>query len=49
VRVKVAWLGNQVVNVAPEYEDCREIARRHGLPLKEIYTLAHAGFEPKRA
>jgi hypothetical protein len=45
VRVKVARLGNRVVNVAPEYEDCRELARRHGLPLKEIYALARAGFE----
>ncbi len=44
VRVKVARLGNRVVNVAPEYEDCRELARRHGLPLKEVYTLARAGF-----
>lgn len=44
VRVKVARLGNQVVNVAPEYEDCRELARRHGLPLKEVYALARAGF-----
>ncbi len=45
VRVKVARLGGQVVNVAPEYEDCRELARRHSLPLKEIYALARAGFE----
>jgi uncharacterized protein (TIGR00299 family) protein len=45
VRVKVAWLGSQVVNVAPEYEDCRELARRHDLPLKEVYALARAGFE----
>lgn len=44
VRVKVARLGNRVVNVAPEYEDCRELARRHGLPLKEVYALARAGF-----
>jgi hypothetical protein len=42
VRVKIARLGNRVVNVAPEYEDCRELARRHGLPLKEIYALAQA-------
>ena len=44
VRVKVARLGSRVVNVAPEYEDCRELARRHDLPLKEVYTLARAGF-----
>jgi uncharacterized protein (TIGR00299 family) protein len=44
VRVKVARLGSRVVNVAPEYEDCRELARRHNLPLKEVYALARAGF-----
>ncbi|GIK42007.1 MAG: UPF0272 protein [Chloroflexota bacterium] len=44
VRVKVAWLGSRVVNVAPEYEDCRELARRHNLPLKEVYALARSGF-----
>lgn len=44
VRVKVARLGSRVVNVAPEYEDCRELARRHSLPLKEVYALARAGF-----
>jgi pyridinium-3,5-bisthiocarboxylic acid mononucleotide nickel chelatase len=44
IRVKVARLGNQVVNVAPEYEDCHELARRRGLPLKEVYALARAGF-----
>lgn len=44
VRVKVARLGSRVVNMAPEYEDCRELARRHNLPLKEVYTLARSGF-----
>ncbi len=44
VRVKVARLGSRVVNVAPEYEDCRELARRHNLPLKEVYALARSGF-----
>ncbi|OPX86817.1 MAG: hypothetical protein A4E53_02849 [Pelotomaculum sp. PtaB.Bin104] len=36
VHVKVATLGNSK-KVAPEYEDCREIAKRSGLPLQEIY------------
>jgi hypothetical protein len=37
MRVKVARLGERVVNVAPEYEDCLALARRHGVPVKEIY------------
>lgn len=37
VRIKLACKGEEVVNVAPEYEDCRDIARGEGLPLKEVY------------
>jgi len=40
VRVKVARLGGEVYNVAPEYEDCRAVAARYNRPLKEIYDLA---------
>jgi uncharacterized protein (DUF111 family) len=42
VRVKVSCLGEQVVNISPEYEDCRALARRLGVPLKEIYATARA-------
>ncbi len=37
VRAKLAFLGPDIVTCAPEYEDAREIARRSGVPLKEIY------------
>lgn len=36
-RVKTARLGEEILNLAPEYEDCRQIAREQGLPLKEVY------------
>ncbi len=39
VRVKLSRLGQQVVNILPEYEDCRRLAQEHGIPLKEIYRL----------
>lgn len=39
VRVKIARLGDQITNIQPEYEDCRELALRHGLPIKEVYEL----------
>ncbi len=29
-----------VMHFAPEYEDCRKVARSSGLPLKEVYRLA---------
>jgi hypothetical protein len=42
VRVKVGRIGGEVKTIAPEYEDCREIAARHGVPLKDIYEAAKA-------
>jgi uncharacterized protein (TIGR00299 family) protein len=43
-RVKVKELGGRPVGVSPEYEDCRRIAREHGLPLAEVMRLvAEAG------
>ncbi len=40
LRVKVARLGEQVVNIAPEYEDCRQLARQSGAPLKAVMAAA---------
>ncbi|CAB3392333.1 nickel pincer cofactor biosynthesis protein LarC [Kyrpidia spormannii] len=37
VRVKIAYRHERVVNVAPEYEDCRVRAEEHGVPLKWVY------------
>ncbi|GJM44232.1 MAG: UPF0272 protein [Gemmatimonadota bacterium] len=36
VRVKVGKLGDGALRVAPEYESCREIARRTGIPLLDV-------------
>jgi pyridinium-3,5-bisthiocarboxylic acid mononucleotide nickel chelatase len=37
VRIKVArWPAGEVANASPEYEVCRNIARRHGVPLKRV-------------
>ncbi|MCS7286811.1 MAG: nickel pincer cofactor biosynthesis protein LarC [Anaerolineae bacterium] len=40
IRVKVARKGGQILNLAPEYEDCRKVAKEMGLPVKEIYQIA---------
>lgn len=40
VRIKVARLNGRVTNFAPEYEDCREIAADHGVPLKQVLAEA---------
>ena len=42
VKVKIGRLGGRVVNIAPEYRDCQELARSSGAPLKEVYDLAIA-------
>ena len=40
VRMKIANLNGSVTNYAPEYEDCRRIAREHGVPLKTVMQEA---------
>jgi len=36
IRVKVSRRGSSVVNLSPEYEDCRRAAAEHGVALKEV-------------
>ncbi len=38
--VKVKRLGQRVISAAPEYEECRRLARVHQVPLEEVYELA---------
>jgi len=40
VRVKLGLLGQEVLNRAPEFEDCRRVAERAGVTLKEVYAAA---------
>ncbi len=42
VKVKVSKVGQQIKNIAPEYEDCKNIAAKKGIPLKDIYDEAKA-------
>ena len=42
IRVKVKELGGQPVDAAPEYEDCRRIARETGRDLRDVMRLATA-------
>jgi uncharacterized protein (TIGR00299 family) protein len=45
VRLKVGRLDGEVVNVAPEHEDCVAAARATGLPLKEVHARARAAWQ----
>ena len=41
VRIKIArWPSGEVANAAPEYEDCRQIAAQHAVPLKSVMQEA---------
>lgn len=40
VRVKVGQLAGQVVNAAPEFEDCARLAREHSVPVREVMAAA---------
>lgn len=44
VRVKVCSWGERVLNALPEYQDCRDIALKAGVPLKEVYFRALAAY-----
>jgi pyridinium-3,5-bisthiocarboxylic acid mononucleotide nickel chelatase len=51
VRIKVArWPSGEVANASPEYEVCRNIARRHEVPLKRVTQEAMRAYaETQRA
>ncbi|MBN1460385.1 MAG: nickel pincer cofactor biosynthesis protein LarC [Armatimonadetes bacterium] len=40
VRVKIGRLNGEVVNIAPEYEDCARLARENDIPAKAVYEAA---------
>ena len=47
VRVKLGRLNGRVVNVAPEHDDCAELARRTGRPVKAVWAEALASRFPE--
>ena len=44
VRIKVGMLDAEVMNFAPEFEDCRLIAEEHGVPLKQVMQAAATAY-----
>ena len=40
VTVKIGRLNGRIVQAAPEYESCRQVAAREGLTLKEVQDAA---------
>ena len=48
VRMKISRLNGDVLNVAPEYDDCQRIAAERGLPLKQVLAEAVFCFQKQR-
>jgi uncharacterized protein (TIGR00299 family) protein len=40
IRVKVGKIGEEIKNISPEYDDCKKIAVKEGIPLKIVYDEA---------
>ncbi|SDM02014.1 nickel pincer cofactor biosynthesis protein LarC [Halarsenatibacter silvermanii] len=49
VKLKIALDNGELLNVAPEYEDCRALAEKHGIPLKRIYRDALCQFDKEQS
>ena len=37
VRAKRGYLGGEPIKTVPEYEDCKRIAEKHGVPFRQVY------------
>ncbi|MDP2914182.1 MAG: nickel pincer cofactor biosynthesis protein LarC [Candidatus Aminicenantes bacterium] len=47
VGIKISTLGGEPVNVQPEFSDCLTVARKKGLPVKDVLRLALKEFSKK--
>jgi len=44
VSVKIGKRNGEVVQVAPEYEECATLARNNGIPLKQVFNQVQQAF-----
>ena len=49
IGIKLGRRGREVLTAAPEFEDCRTAARRHGVPLQEVMTSALSVWQARRS
>jgi uncharacterized protein (TIGR00299 family) protein len=47
VRLKLGFLGDELVQAAPEYESCRDAAKRAGVSVKDVHLAAWIGSPPQ--
>jgi uncharacterized protein (TIGR00299 family) protein len=46
VRVKISSLNGEVCSATPEYDDCRQLAEKNNIPLKQVMVAAHSESSP---
>jgi len=46
VRVKEGWLGDERLQISPEYRDCLACSHHHDVPVREVYRAALASLPP---
>jgi uncharacterized protein (TIGR00299 family) protein len=44
IRIKIGILNREVLNTQPEFEDCREAAAAHNVPVKQVQQAAIAAY-----
>ena len=49
VGIKVAVKGDQITNMAPEYEDCKRLALEKKVPLKDVIAAAKSATSDSRS
>ncbi|MFN4227476.1 MAG: nickel pincer cofactor biosynthesis protein LarC [Candidatus Ratteibacteria bacterium] len=45
IRIKKSYINGKVINVAPEYDDCKKIAEQEQIPLKKVYQTVYKTLE----
>ena len=44
IRIKIGTRDDEVLNAAPEFEDCRTAATKHNVPVKQVHQAAIAAY-----
>lgn len=47
VKVKIGYIGEHIYQISPEFEDCHLLAKKHDIPIHEIYNYARTTAEKK--
>lgn len=45
LRIKVGFIGEEIINIAPEYEDVKKISKETGVPIKDVMRIARQNFK----